>query len=138
MKLRYLLYFLVLVLSTFSCREEIIPPDNLVENVNEPVQIFERNSYTFLLNAKDFSMDLSVPASFSSFRTRFNVTLIDYASGYANISVHDNNQTERFQYFVAEDVAYHTDVLDGYSPTMIIIKTENFSGKIKIEFRKAL
>jgi hypothetical protein len=134
--LKYLAYIIILSFISLSCREEIIPPDNFVENVNEPVQIFERNSYTFLLNAKSFSVNLNVPVSFSSFKTRFNVTLIDYASGYANISVHDNNQNERFHYFVAEDVVFHSDVLDGYAPTTIIIRTENFSGKIKIEFRK--
>jgi hypothetical protein len=138
MKLHYLPYFFGIVFTVLSCREEIIPPDNFVENINEPVQLFEPNSYTFLLNAKSFSMNLDVPVSFNSSRTRFNLTLIDYASGYADISVHDNNQRERFQYFIAEDVAFHSDVLDGYSPTVIIIKIENFSGKIKLEFRKTL
>ena len=138
MGLKNLSIIIILAFIILSCREEIISPDNFVENVNEPVQIFERNSYTFLLNAKSFSMHLTVPATFSSFRTRFNVTLIDYASGYANISVHDNNQNERFKYFIAEDVSFHSDVLDGYVLTTIIIRTENFSGKIKIEFRKTL
>lgn len=123
---------------TLSCREEIIPPDNLVENINEPVQIFERNSYTFLLNAQNFSMNLNVPVFFNSFRTRFNVTLIDYKSGFADISVQDISNRERFQYFLAEDVSFHSDVLDGYVLNTININTENFSGKLKIEFRKTL
>ena len=121
-----------------SCREEIIEPDNFVENVNEPVQINERNSYIFLLNAQDFSMNLSVPASFNSFRTRFNVTLIDYESGYISIAVKDYDQQERFRYFVAEDVSFHSDLLDGYVLKTININTVNFSGKIKVEFRKTL
>ena len=121
-----------------SCREEIIEPDNFVENVNEPVQINERNSYIFLLNAQDFSMNLSVLASFNSFRTRFNVTLIDYESGYISIAVKDYDQQERFRYFVAEDVSFHSDLLDGYVLKTININTVNFSGKIKVEFRKTL
>ncbi|MGB5287083.1 MAG: hypothetical protein WBQ32_09840 [Ignavibacteriaceae bacterium] len=121
-----------------SCREEVIEPYNFVENVNEPVQINERNSYTFLLNAQDFSMNLSVPAYFSSFRTRFNVTLVDYESGYISIAVEDFDELERFRYFVAEDVSYHSDLLDGYVLKTINIRTENFSGKIKVEFRKTL
>ena len=131
--------FLSIVLIFFSsCREEIIEPDNFVENVNEPVQINERNSYIFLLNAQDFSMSLSVPASFNSFRTRFNVTLIDYESGYISIAVKDYDQQERFRYFVAEDVSFHSDLLDGYVLKTINISTVNFSGKIKVEFRKTL
>ena len=133
------LTFLFIVLIFFSaCREEIIEPDNFVENVNEPVQINERNSYIFLLNAQDFSMNLSVPASFNSFRTRFNVTLIDYESGYISITVKDFDQQERFRYFVAEEVSFHSDLLDGYVLKTINISTVNFSGKIKAEFRKTL
>jgi len=91
MGLKNLSIIIILAFIILSCREEIISPDNFVENVNEPVQIFERNSYTFLLNARGFSMNLTVPISFSSLSTRFNITLIDYGSGYANISVQDNN-----------------------------------------------
>ena len=129
---------LMTFLITLSCREEVIEPDNFVENVNEPVQINERDAYTFLLNAQDFSMNLSVPAYFSSIRTRFNVTLIDYESGYISISVEDYDERERFRYFVAEDVSYHSDLLDGYVLKTINIRTERFSGKIRIEFRKTL
>ena len=136
--LKSLLFLLLIVTISYSCREEIIEPDNFIENVNEPIQINERNSYTFLLNAHNFSMNLSVAAYFNSSRTRFNVTLIDYESGSLRISVEDYNETERFRYFIAEDVAYHSDLLDGYVLKTINISTVNLSGKIKIEFRKTL
>lgn len=125
-------------MTAFSCREEIIEPDNLVGKINEPVQLRERNSYTFLLNARNLTMNISVPIYFSSSKTRFNVRLIDYESGYANISVQDLSKIERFRYYIAEEVSYHTELLDGYVPTTISIYTDNFSGKIKIEFRKTL
>ena len=83
-------------------------------------------------------MNLSVPASFNSYRTRFNVTLIDYESGYISITVKDFDQQERFRYFVAEEVSFHSDLLDGYVLKTINISTVNFSGKIKAEFRKTL
>jgi len=129
---------LVILIISFSCREEIIEPDNMVGNINEPVQLTERNSYSFLLNAKNLTMSLSVPIYFSSARTRFNVRLIDYESGYINVSVQDLSKIERFRYYIAEEVSYHTELLDGYVPTTININTDNFSGKIKIEFRKIL
>ena len=134
---KFTLLFVILIIS-FSCREEIIEPDNMVGNINEPVQLTERNSYSFLLNAKNLTMSLSVPIYFSSARTRFNVRLIDYESGYINVSVQDLSKIERFRYYIAEEVSYHTELLDGYVPTTININTDNFSGKIKIEFRKIL
>jgi hypothetical protein len=83
-------------------------------------------------------MDLSVPAYFSSARTRFNVRLIDYESGYISITVKDYDETERFRYFVSEDVSYHSDLLDGYVLKTINIRADEFSGKIRVEFRKTL
>lgn len=134
---KFILLFIILITS-FSCREEIIEPDNLVGNINVPVQLRERNSYTFLLNARSLTMNMSVPIYFSSSKTRFNIQLIDYESGYANISVQDLSNRERFRYFAAEEVSYYTELLDGYVPTTISIYTDNFSGKIKVEFRKTL
>lgn len=132
------IWLLLIFLFSISCREEIIEPDNLVGNINEPVQIRDRNAYTFLLDAQNLTMNLSVTLYFSSARTRFNVTLVDYESGHTNISVQDISDIERFRYYIAEEVSYHTELLDGYVPTTININTENFSGKIKIEFRKIL
>lgn len=83
-------------------------------------------------------MDLSVPAYFNSYRARFNVTLIDYETGYISVAVEDGNNKERFRYFLSENVSYHSDILDGYVLNTIKIRTENFSGKIKVEFRKTL
>ena len=136
--LRKIILLLVIIIISYSCREEIIEPDNLVETVNNPVQVRESNSYILLLNAENFTMNLTVPSIFTSIRTRFNITLIDYESGYTRISVQDYNSVERFRYFIADDVNYHSELLDGYVPTNINIHTENFSGKVKIEFRRTL
>ena len=121
---------------SLSCREEIVQPENLVGNINEPVQLTERNSYVLLLNARNLTMSLSVPLYFSSARTRFNVSLVGYESGYTNVVVQDISKLERFRYYIAEEVSYHTELLDGYIPSTININTDSFSGKIKIEFRK--
>jgi hypothetical protein len=134
--LKKFIWLLLIFFFSISCREEIIEPDNLVGNINEPVQLRERNSYSFLVNANNLSMSLSVPLYFSAARTRFNISLIGYESGYTNISAQDISNIERFSYYIAEEVTYHTELLDGYVPTTININTENFSGKIKIEFRK--
>ena len=136
--LRKIILLLVIIIISYSCREEIIEPDNLVETVNNPVQVRENNSYILLLNAENFTMNLTVPSIFTSIRTRFNITLIDYESGYTRISVQDYNSVERFRYFIADEVNYHSELLDGYVPTNINIHTENFSGKVKIEFRRTL
>ena len=131
-------FILIIICVTFSCREEILEPGNLVGKINEPVQLRENTSYTFLLNAENLTMNISVPLYFSSSRTRFFIRLKDYESGYTNVAVQDYNQVERFSYFVAKEVSYHSEILDGYVPTTITIRTDNFTGKIQVEFRKTL
>jgi len=121
-----------------SCREDVIQPNAFVENVNDPVQLNHTNSYTFLLNADSFSMDLTVFPYINSSRSRINFTIVDYQTGYAKVSILDYDNRERYSYYAAEDISYHTDVIDGYVPKTISIKTNNFSGKIKIELRKTL
>jgi hypothetical protein len=121
-----------------SCREGVIEPNIFVENVNDPVQLNERNSYTFLLNADSFSMDLTVFPFINSSRSRINVTLIDYQTGYAKVSIKDYDNRERYSYFAAEDISFYTDIIDGYVPEAVNITTDNFSGKIKIELRKSI
>jgi hypothetical protein len=129
---------LFMFLLIISCREGVIEPGTFVENVNDPVQINERNSYTFLLNANSFSMDLDVYPLINSSRARINVTLVDYIDGYTRVTVKDYDNRERYSYFAAEEISFHTDLIDGYVPKMVNIRTENFSGKIKIEIRKTL
>ena len=133
-----ILVFSSILFFSVSCREEIIPPDNFIENVNEPVQVRNFNSFVLLLNAENFTMNMSIPPNFTSVKTRFNIKLIDYGSGYTTISVFDNNSVERFRYFAGDEVTYDSELLDGFVPVSIQIRTSDFSGKLRIEFRKTL
>jgi hypothetical protein len=127
---------LLLAVGCYSCREGIIEPDNFAGNINEPIQINKLNTFTFLLNASSFNMELSVPASFNSNTARISITLIDYTKGYINISVKDFEDRERYRHFVAEDVELYTDLLDGYILKRIEIRAQNFSGKIKLQLTR--
>ena len=128
--------FSIISILLFSCREGIIEPEILVEKVNDPVQINERDSYTFLLNADSFSMNLTVFPSINSSTSRINITLIDYRSGYAKITLKDYEDRERYSYLAAGNVELYSELIDGYIPETVNIRTENFSGKIKINLRE--
>jgi hypothetical protein len=83
-------------------------------------------------------MDLTVFPFINSSRSRINVTLIDYQTGYVKVSIKDYDNRERYSYFAAKDISFYTDIIDGYVPEEVSITTDNFSGKIKIELRKSL
>lgn len=131
-----IILLLLTVILIFSCREGVIEPENFVGNVNEPIQINQRNSYTFLVNAEFFSMELSVPATFSSSTARITITLIDHESGYVNLALKDSDERERYRHFIADDVDLFTDLLDGFVLKTINIRARDFSGKLKIELRR--
>jgi hypothetical protein len=133
-RLVFILFLLILVV---SCREDIIHPDEFAGNINEPVQINLRNSYTFIINAKNLTMNISALTSFNTTFARISVTLIDHESGYVNVSVKDLNDVERFRYFADDDVSLFTEVIDGYLPNTIDIRMQELSGKLKVQLSYA-
>lgn len=136
--LKRIVFILSVTTLMISCREEIIEPGNLIGKINEPVQLRENNSYMFLLNAENLTMDMSVPLYLNSIRTRFSIKLIGYESGYTSVAVQDNHDMEKFSYFINREISYYTELLDGYIPATIKIRTNEFTGQIQIEFRKTL
>jgi len=120
-----------------SCREDILHPDDFAGNVNEPVQLNSRNSYTFIINAKNLSMNISALASFNTTLARISVTLVDYESGYVSVTVKDLDEIERFRYFANEDVSLFTEVINGYLPNSIDIRMQELSGKLKVQLSRA-
>ena len=132
-----LVFIFSLLILIISCREDIIHPDEFAGNVNEPVQINSRNSYTFIINAKNLSMNISALTSLNTTLARISVTLIDHEAGYANVSVKDINDVERFRYFADDDVSLFTEVIDGYLPNTIDIRMQELSGKLKVQLSRA-
>jgi len=135
--LNRLVFIFLLLIHVISCREDIIHPDELTGNVNDPVQLKSSNSYTFIINAKDLSMSISALTSFNTTLARISVTLVDHEAGYVNISVKDFNNIERFRYFVDEDVSLFTEVIDGYLPNTIDIRMQELSGKLRVQLSRA-
>ena len=135
--MKRIIFILSLFTLLFACREDIIHPDEIAGNVNEPVQVNSRNSYTLIINAKNLSINISALASFNTTLARISVTLIDHESGYVNVSVKDLNDIERFRYFVNNEVNLYTEVIDGYLPNTIDIQLQELTGKLKVQLSHA-
>ena len=72
-------------------------------------------------------MNISALASFSTTFARISVTLVDYESGYVNVTVKDLDEIERFRYFANEDFSLFTEVINGYLPNSIDIRMQELS-----------
>ena len=133
-----LFIFIVFILLTVGCREDIIEPDTYVGTINEPVQINEPNSYTFIIHAQNISVNVTNNTYISSFTSRISIAIADYSSGYVSISVISRDDNSRFSYFGNGDENFYTESLAGYIPASVRIRAVDFSGKLKIELTKTL
>ena len=132
----YIYFFVTVILLFISCREDIIAPDNFATNVNQPILINEFNSYSFVINAQNISIDVVNNTNFSAHTSRVSITIVDYSSGYISVRIIDEQTNSRFSYFGNDDEDFFTESLNGYVPASVGIKTVDFSGKLKIELNK--
>ena len=132
----YIYFFVTVILLFISCREDIIAPDNFATNVNEPILLNESNSYSFVINAQNISIDVVNNTNFSANTSRISITIIDYSSGYVSVRIIDKQSNNRFSYFGNDDEDFFTQSLNGYVPASVGIKTVDFSGKLKIQLNR--
>jgi len=133
----HIIFFFTVTLQFTSCRENIIAPDNFATSVNEPILINEINSYTFVINAKNISIDVTNDTNFNSFASKISITIIDYSSGSVEVRVIDKQLNDRFSYFGNDDEFFFNELLRGYIPEAIGIKAVDFSGKLRIQLNKS-
>ena len=129
---------MILVLLIAACREDIVEPDTFVGTINEPVQINEPNSYTFIIDAQNMSVNVINNTYIASVASRISISIINHSSGYVIISVIDREDNSRFSYFGDEEERLFSEALIGYIPAHVRISTSDFSGKLKVEIRKTI
>jgi hypothetical protein len=132
----YIYLSATVILLSISCREDIIAPDNFATNVNEPILINESNSYSFVINAQNISIDVVNYTNFSANTSRISITIVDYSSGYVSVRIIDKQSNNRFSYFGNDDQDFFTESINGYVPASVGIKAVDFSGKLKIDLNR--
>lgn len=137
MKKRYLKYFffgLVIVsVISFSCREEIISPQNKSGNVNEPYKSSNRNSYTFILNADNISQTVIDYPSITYSNSRVFISLADYITGSVEIVIATKAKQVLYRNRLTENNNGSYGVVEGIKPEVIEIYFNDFTGKLKLQ-----
>lgn len=116
-----------------SCREEIIQPDNISGNINQPTQIKEFNSYTFIINADNANFTHSEQTIFTFDVVNLLITNLDYAKGGVELNILNDNGDSYFVYFVNEEIASRIISVQGFIPSSIEIQLIDFTGKLKVQ-----
>lgn len=133
-------YFLIAALFSIiffsACREEIVEPNNPAANLNEPVQLFSNNSYTFLLNADNFNINLTGQTNLTGFRTNVYLNVTGYKAG--NVVVYIYGKENRLIYTKAlnyDEQEVSAQVV-GEAASLVSLKFNEFSGKVKVELTR--
>ncbi len=129
------LFFLLLAVSISSCREDIIQPDVLLPNKNEPVEFRSYNSYSFLINAENVTQSVLNEFDIELTKSRIFYSLTDYASGYVEIRLYTQDFQNVFYQNLSEN-SLNSALIDGFRPAAISIKFNNFTGVLKIELNR--
>ncbi len=125
-----------LLIQIYSCRENIIEPENRKGTVNQPVLLSEVNSYIFFINAKNISVNISNPARFTANTSKLVVKIIDYNSGYVTVRILDKQNEERFSYFGNNDELFFSNPFTGWVPGSVSIRMVDFSGYLRVELKR--
>lgn len=137
MKKKWYKYFYWLLLGVivlvYSCREEIISPNNNSGNVNEPYKSSKRNSYTFVLNAENISQSVIDYPDISYSSSRVFISVADHASGSVEIIVLTNSRDILYRSVVNEDNEGLYGTVQGIRPAIIEINLNNFTGKLRFQ-----
>lgn len=127
------LLLLFILLSFYSCREDIIPPDNPIGEINEPIRLTSNNSYTFILNANNISTTVQDHPGLNSQHSVLVITLTDYEQGNVSLKVSEFSKQLVYQKTMTDNIDQLAINLDYVSPDIVNIIFTNFTGKLKIE-----
>lgn len=130
-----LFLFLVFVLFAAGCREEVIPPNDPVTNENEIVQRRTSSSYTFIINAKNISFDVTDAPGLNSLNTRLTVYVQNYKTGEADISLFSAGETLHSITLTGNTSGKSKDII-GVNPYSVKIKCANFTGQLKVQLTR--
>lgn len=132
MKSKLLLIFFPLQLLFFSCRQEIVPPDNPAGNINEPQLTRTNFSYTFTINANKITETITDNTYLNTLRSRISVVINDHSSGSVEVIVKSNQNNIVYSELLDGDTNILRNEIEGQQPSVIIFSFINFTGKFKV------
>lgn len=129
----YIFIILFIILVVPSCREDIIAPGNQAGNLNQPVRLKSGSSYTFIINADNFSTTVHDYSGIESNHSKLLLTLEDYSHGSVNFYIYEYSNRLVYQKVMTDNIKPITADLEGISPDIVHLTFNNFTGKLKIQ-----
>ena len=126
------IFFFFTLFLFISCREEIIPPDNPIGNVNEPLLTRTNNSYVFSINANNITASINDNTFLNTFKANVYSIIADYSSGSVQVQVKTNTNSVLYSEVFKSDTRGILENISGSQPQIIAINFQNFTGKFQV------
>lgn len=130
--IRHVVILFLGVLLLMGCREEVVNPDNIAGNVNEPVRSNFSNYYSFAINADKVTATTSDFTYFTDNQARLSFTLLSHTSGSAEVIIFSKNNQVIYNLVIESSSEGSTFQIPNAQPYSIQLKLTNFSGKLKL------
>lgn len=136
-KFNYLFIYFLLQMLFISCREDIIEPNNPAGNKNFPVREEKENYLNIVINADKLTKEMFFDAQFTSENNMISLTVDDKQSGVCTLRVLSNENKILYSSIIEISNINIRQRINRGLPSKVYLKTDNFTGKIKIIISKS-
>ena len=133
----FLLLSYLFCLSFWGCREDIYDPNNKDSSINEPITISYRNSYSFLINARQITYYVADSTQIDGPAAQLSVSLDNYQAGYVEVYITDLQKNSVYSGRFNSNIKSMTAYLNGHLPERLALNFQNFSGNLRIDINSS-
>lgn len=129
----FTIFFSLILINFYSCREDIIPPNSPVTSTNQPVTSNFLNYYSFTINAKNASYVVVDHPDFNYGSTRVFYTVNGHSEGSVILILRDKQNNVQYQQVINSNNEGNSSSLQGVIPDVVELDFYNFTGTLQIQ-----
>lgn len=129
------LFFLTL---TFTCREDVVAPGSPVGQKNTPVKNKNSKLYTFLIDAKNYTVKIKDDLAFQSSAFNVNACLTFYEFGSVRLNLIAEDGSQVVTHLFNRDEMFEYILGFNYLPAAIEIEFFDFTGILNVEIHSII
>lgn len=116
-----------------SCREEIIPQNDLVGQRNYPITSNFADIYELAVDAENFFITIKDSLAFYTPIDFLELEIRDYSSGSVFVKVSAPNGKLLFEDLLTNNINYNYNTFENTVPNQVELYFNNYSGKFKLK-----
>ena len=121
----------------FSCRENIISPENSPGNINKPVKIKSSESYTFEINAFKITFNETDDTQLKITRADVFISITNYSSGMVSVTIVGDNKLDLYSLSFTGNTNGRFAKITNHVPEKVRLEFKNFSGSLRLKVTRS-